>query len=35
MKTNSGKCHVLVSYNESRTAKIEDFSIRIAPKKNC
>ena len=35
MKTNAGKGHVLVSYNESRTAKIEDFSIRIAPKKKC
>ena len=28
MKTNADKCHLLVSSNESCTAKIEDFSIK-------
>ena len=35
MKANADKCHLLVSSNESCTAKIEDFSIKTAPKKNC
>ena len=28
MKANAHKCHLLVSFNESCTAKIEDFSIQ-------
>ena len=28
MKANSNKCHLLVSSNESCTAKIEDFNIK-------
>ena len=28
MKANADKCHLLVSSNESCTAKIEDFSIK-------
>ena len=35
MNTKAGNCHVLVSSNESCAAKIEDFRIKIAPKKNC
>ena len=27
MKANASKCHLLVTSDESRTAKIEDFSI--------
>ena len=29
MKANADKCHLLVSSDESCTAKIEDFSIKI------
>ena len=32
MKANAGKCHLLVSSNESCTAKIEDFSIKNSTK---
>ena len=28
MKTNADKCHLLVTSDESYTAKIEDFSIK-------
>ena len=28
MKANADKCHLLVGYDESCTAKIEDFSIK-------
>ena len=35
MKANADKCHLLVSSDESCTAKIEDFLLKIAPKKNC
>ena len=28
METNADKCHLLVSSDESCTAKIEDFSIK-------
>ena len=28
MKANADKCHLLVSFNESCTVKIEDFSIK-------
>ena len=35
MKANADKCHLLVSSDESCTAKIEDFIIKKTPKKNC
>ena len=35
MKANADKCHLLVRSDESCTAKIEDFNIKIATKKNC
>ena len=35
MKANADKCHLVVGSDESCTAKIKDFSIKIAPKKNC
>ena len=35
MKVNADKCHLVVGSDESCTAKIKDFSIKIAPKKNC
>ena len=35
MKANANKCHLLVSFDESCTAKIEDFNIKTSTKKNC
>ena len=35
MKANADKCHLLVSSDESCTAKIEDFNIKTSTKKNC
>ena len=35
MKANADKFHLLVRSDESCTAKIKDFNIKIAPKKNC
>ena len=32
MKANADKCHLLVSFDESCTAKIEDFSIKSSTK---
>ena len=32
MKANADKCHLSVSFEESRTAKIEDFSIKNSTK---
>ena len=34
MKANADKCHLLVSSNESCTAKIEDFSIKNSTEEN-
>ena len=35
MKASAKKCHISASSDESCTAKIEDFSVKIAPKDNC